>query len=68
MHWRIISCLRCGEYTSKEFINFCEEIGIEHEITPPHTSQHNGVAERKNRTLSNMVRCMLKCKDLPKEL
>jgi len=57
-----------GEYTSKDFQDFCDEAGIEHEITPPYTPQHNGVAERRNRTIMNMVRCMLKSKNLPKEL
>ena len=54
-----------GEYTSKEFLEFCDEAGIVHEFTPPYTPQHNGAAERKNRTIMNMVKSMLKCKDLP---
>lgn len=57
-----------GEYTSKEFLEFCDEAGIVHEFTPPYTPQHNGAAERKNRTIMNMVRSMLKCKDLPQNL
>ena len=36
--------------------------------TPPYTPQHNGAAERKNRTIMNMVRSMLKGKSLPKYL
>lgn len=54
-----------GEYTSTEFNNFCENHGIVHEVTPPYTPQHNGAVERKNRTLLNIVRCMLKSKGLP---
>lgn len=54
-----------GAYVSSEFARFCEEEGMVHEITPPYTSQHNGTAEIKNRSLLNMVRCMLKCKNLP---
>ncbi|CAH9143716.1 unnamed protein product [Cuscuta epithymum] len=57
-----------GEYTSKEFTKFCEDNGIVHEVTSPYTPQHNGVAERRNRTILNMVRCMLKEKELPKHL
>ncbi|GAU47995.1 hypothetical protein TSUD_404720 [Trifolium subterraneum] len=34
----------------------------------PYTPQHNGLAERRNRTLLNMARCMLKGKGLPKNL
>ena len=37
-----------GEYNSTEFKKFCEENGIEHEVTAPHTPQHNGLAERRN--------------------
>ena len=57
-----------GEYVSTEFNEFCESERIIHEVTPPYTPQHNGVAERKNRTLLNMVRSMLKSKNLPKYL
>lgn len=48
-----------------EFKKFCEKDGIGHEISPPYTPQHNGTAERKNKTILNMVRCMLKSKGLP---
>ncbi|GAU39052.1 hypothetical protein TSUD_396570 [Trifolium subterraneum] len=57
-----------GEYNSNEFKTFCEEKGITHEVTAPYTPQHNGLAERRNRTLLNMARCMLKGKGLPKNL
>lgn len=32
-----------------------------------HTPQHNEVAERKNLTIMDMVRCMIKAKQIPKE-
>jgi len=32
-----------------------------------YSPQQNGVAERRNRTLMNMVRCMLAARDFPKE-
>ncbi|KAK2438086.1 putative mitochondrial protein [Trifolium repens] len=54
-----------GEYTSLEFKSFCESSGIKHEVTAPYTPQHNGIAERRNRTIMNMTRCMLKEKELP---
>ncbi|KAI5322517.1 hypothetical protein L3X38_031589 [Prunus dulcis] len=50
---------RGGEYTSNELGVFCEEHGIIHEVTPPYSPQSNGVAERKNRTLIDMVNSML---------
>nr|KYP61818.1 Retrovirus-related Pol polyprotein from transposon TNT 1-94 [Cajanus cajan]KYP63036.1 Retrovirus-related Pol polyprotein from transposon TNT 1-94 [Cajanus cajan] len=54
-----------GEFTSGEFEGFCKEHGIVHEVTAPYTPQHNGIAERRNRTILNMVRSMLKEKNLP---
>ena len=35
------------------------------QYTPPGTPQHNGVSERRNRTLLDMVRSMLSFTDLP---
>jgi len=54
-----------GEYTSKEFEVFCTSQGVVDEVTAPYTPQHNGLAERRNRTLLNMTRSMLKQKNLP---
>ncbi|CAJ2667520.1 unnamed protein product [Trifolium pratense] len=54
-----------GEYTSREFENFCTNQGITHEVTAPYTPQHNGLAERRNRTLLDMARSMIKQKNLP---
>ena len=56
-----------GEYTSHEFEEFCSQSGIQHEKTAPYTPQHNGLAERRNRTLLNMTRSMLREKHLPQE-
>ena len=56
------------EYTSQRFNSFCEEAGIEHQLTIPYSPQKNGVSERKNRTIMEMTRCLLHEKNLPKEL
>uniref|UniRef100_A0A2N9FFW3 Integrase catalytic domain-containing protein n=1 Tax=Fagus sylvatica TaxID=28930 RepID=A0A2N9FFW3_FAGSY len=64
-----LKCLRTdngGEYTSNEFENYCSEYDIRHEKTVPGTPQHNGVAERINRTIVEKVRCMLRMAKLPK--
>ncbi|KAH9659148.1 hypothetical protein KPL70_023755 [Citrus sinensis] len=58
---------RGGEFTSKEFLEFCEANGIRRPLTVPRSPQQNGVAERNNRTILNMARSMLKSKRLPKE-
>lgn len=64
-----IGCLRSdrgGEFTSKEFNDFCALNGIKRQITAAFTSQQDGVAERKNRTIMDMVRCLLLEKGVPK--
>ncbi|XXG89956.1 hypothetical protein AAC387_Pa12g1836 [Persea americana] len=58
---------RGGEYTSKEFQEYCRQWGIRHQFTTAYTPQQNGIAERKNRTILDMTRIMLKEKGLPKE-
>ncbi|CAN0929148.1 Retrovirus-related Pol polyprotein from transposon TNT 1-94, partial [Linum grandiflorum] len=68
---RYIKALRSdrgGEYMSDNFRRFCEEPGIRRFLSVPRSPQQNGVIERKNRTVLNMVRSMLKSKNLPKEL
>ena len=39
--------------------------GIISQLTPPGTPQRNGVSERRNRTLLDMVRSMMSLTDLP---
>ncbi|GJV19599.1 retrotransposon protein, putative, ty1-copia subclass, partial [Tanacetum coccineum] len=39
--------------------------GIVQQLTPLYTPQHNGVSERRNRTLSDMVRSMMNLTTLP---
>ncbi|GAU28769.1 hypothetical protein TSUD_357540, partial [Trifolium subterraneum] len=56
-----------GEYTSHEFRDFCATQGISHEITTPYTPQHNGLCARRNKTIMDMTRCLLKEKGLPNE-
>ncbi|WVZ15284.1 hypothetical protein V8G54_012850 [Vigna mungo] len=58
---------RGGEFTSTEFNKYCEEHGIKRFLTTPYSPQQNGVAERKNRTILDMVRSMLKGKNMPKK-
>ena len=57
---------RGGEFTSKDFVAFYEEQGFRHSLTIPYSPQQNGVAERKNRTILNMERSMMKQKQIPK--
>ncbi|KAL6287822.1 hypothetical protein ACE6H2_012212 [Prunus campanulata] len=56
---------RGGEYTSQDFSKFCEEMGIERQLTVAYSPQQNGVAERKNRTVMEMARTMMHEKKIP---
>ena len=46
---------RGREYLSDQFKSICDEKGIARQLTIPYTTQQNGVAERRNRTLLDMV-------------
>lgn len=48
-----------GEYKSKRLGRFYRSKGITPQFTAAYTPQQNGVAERKNRSLVEMGRCML---------
>ena len=59
-----------GRYTEKgqmpgPFAKFLQEEGIIAQYTMPGTPQQNGVSERRNRTLMDMVRSMMSNSDLP---
>ncbi|KAJ9568535.1 hypothetical protein OSB04_004501 [Centaurea solstitialis] len=56
---------RGGEYLSTEFEDHLIECGIVSQLTPPYTPQMNGVSERRNRTLLDMVRTMMCHSTLP---
>lgn len=64
-----IKCLRTDrgvEFTSNVFKEYCSMNGIKRQLTAAYTPQQNGVTERKNRTVMNMVRILLIEKDVPK--
>lgn len=65
---KILRSDRGGEYESKDFAEFCSLNGIIHQTTAPYTPQQNGVAERKNRTLKNMINSMLITSGAPHNL
>ena len=57
-----------GEYTDKEFKEFCASEDIRREWKTPYNPEHNGVAERKNRTIVGAAKAMLYDQDLPRFL
>ena len=50
---------------SYEFGLYLKQCGIVSHLKPPGTPQHNGVSERRNHTLLDMVRSMMSLTDLP---
>jgi hypothetical protein len=57
-----IKCLRYdngGDFTSKEFMDYCSSHGIKRKFFISRTPQQNGVVERKNKTVQEMARTML---------
>ncbi|KAL5815400.1 hypothetical protein ACOSQ4_026041 [Xanthoceras sorbifolium] len=74
---KIVRSDRGGEYYGRytesgqapgPFVRFLQENGIVAQYTMPGSPDQNGVAERRNRTLLDMVRSMLSSSNLPKSL
>ena len=63
---KVLRTDRGGEYLSSEFKSFLTENGTQHQLTAAYTPEQNGVAERLNRTLINLVRSMLAHKKVTK--
>ena len=57
---------RGGEYVS--FNDYCVKEGIIHEVTLPYSLESNGVAERKNTTLKEMMNAILISSNAPDNL
>ena len=47
------------EFVNTKIEDYCDEVGIKHEVSATYTPQQNGVVERKNRTLITLARSML---------
>ena len=59
---------RGGEFLSQEFTSYCETHGIVRHTTTTYSPQQNGVVERRNRTLLEMTRSLLKHMNVPNAL
>ncbi|KAJ9536884.1 hypothetical protein OSB04_029617 [Centaurea solstitialis] len=63
-----IKCFQCDngkEYDNGPFHKFCELNGMSFRFSCPHTSPQNGKAERKIRTINNIIRTLLAHASLP---
>ena len=55
-----------GEFMSKKFLEYLAFKGILHQPSAPYTPQHNGVAERLNRSIMEMALTILDFSTLPR--
>ena len=67
---RVKRCLSDNgtECRSLDFISYCHERGIKHDVTVPRNPEMNGCVEREMRTIKNAARCMLLKNQLPEFL
>jgi transposase InsO family protein len=47
------------EFDNTNIYEYCDEIGIKHEVSTTYTPQQNGVIEKRNRTLITLARTMI---------
>ena len=67
-HGKCIKTLRSdrgGEYLLGEFLNYLSEEGMVSQLSALGMAQQNGVVERKNITLMDMVRSMMSYSNMP---
>ena len=55
---------RGGEFTSVEFTAYCMDQGVVHHHTAPYSPQKNSVVERRDQTVVDMARSMMKAKGM----
>ena len=63
---KILRSVNASKYTQSVMNSFCADHGIIHQTNCPHTSQQNGVAERKHRHLLDVARTLLFHMQVPK--
>ena len=57
---KVLRSDRGGEFLAATFREECEKARIQRHLTAPYCPQQNGVVERKNRTVMEMARSLLK--------
>lgn len=58
---------RGSEFINEDVRTFCGNAGIKHTFTGPYAPQQQGLSERRNRTLFDMVRAMLSQSNLTRD-
>jgi transposase InsO family protein len=58
---------RSGEFQSAPFTKMCEQARIARHLTTPYTPQQNDMVERRNRSVMEMARALLKIMNMPRK-
>ncbi|KAL8167487.1 hypothetical protein V2J09_008986 [Rumex salicifolius] len=56
---------RGGEFTSLEFRKFCDDEGVKRHLIAPYSPQRNEVVKRRNQTVMEMTRSIMKSRGVP---
>ena len=64
---KVLRTDRGGEYMPNEFDSYLRSTGLVQQLSTVENPHQNGVSERMNRTLMDLVRSMLQAKQLPEE-
>nr|GEW39094.1 retrotransposon protein, putative, Ty1-copia subclass [Tanacetum cinerariifolium] len=65
-HWKMNYPVYLAELLKKKKqVGFASSLATVQQLTPPYTPQHNGLSERRNHTLLDMVRSMMNLTTLP---
>lgn len=59
--WVLIATHRGGEFSSKEFVKFFEDEGIDRLLSAPYTPKQNVVVERRNCTVMATIHVKMYC-------
>jgi hypothetical protein len=62
---RVFRTDKGGEFTSASFAEYFADPGVERHNSAPHTSQQNGMVERRNQLVVAMVCALLKQRGMP---
>ena len=62
---RMLQTDRGDEFTLVEFAAYCMDQGVVRHHTAPYSPQQNGMVKRRNQTVVDMARSMMKAKGMP---
>lgn len=68
MKLKVVRSDRGGEFSSNELQGYYDKLGIKREFTAPYSPQQNGMVDRKNWTMVEMAKGLLKSGELPVKL